>query len=152
VLNSYQEIYSGYQQDPKSILKCFEDDTCDEMVILTGVEFISMCEHHMLPFVGNAHIAYIPNGKVLGISKLARLLEIYSRRLQIQERICQQITKALMDHLHPLGAACVLEAKHLCMTCRGVNKQQSVMITSSLEGVFREQAVRQEFLSMLRRV
>lgn len=109
------------------------------------------CEHHMLPFIGEAHIAYIPDGKVVGISKLARLLEIYSRRLQIQERIGQQVTDALMTHLKPKGAACVLSAKHLCMSCRGVNKQHSVMITSSLTGVFRDSAAtRAEFFQLIK--
>ena len=150
VVKAYDELFSGYGVAPSSVLKCFEDDSCDEMVILTGIEFVSMCEHHMLPFIGSAHIAYIPNGKVVGISKLARLLEVFTRRLQIQERICQQVTNTLMVGLEPKGAACVLEAKHLCMTCRGVNKQQSIMITSSLEGVFRNQPVREEFLAMVR--
>lgn len=108
------------------------------------------CEHHMLPFTGVAHVGYVPDGKVVGISKLARLLEVFTRRLQIQERICQQVTKSLMDELNPLGAACVIEAKHLCMTCRGVNKQQSIMVTSSMEGIFREVgAARNEFLQLI---
>lgn len=113
---------------------------------------IHNCEHHLLPFFGKAHIAYIPNGKVVGVSKLARILEIYSRRMQIQERICRQVTEALMKHLNPLGAACMLEAKHFCMTSRGVEKQNSVMVTSSLEGVFRDDpAVKSEFLSLINR-
>lgn len=151
VVRAMHEIYNGYQADPESVFKIFEDGACDEMVILQDVEFYSTCEHHMLPFFGKAHIAYIPNGKVIGVSKLARLLEVYSRRLQIQERLCQQITKALDDHLQPRGSACVLEAQHFCMTCRGVAKQNSKMKTSSLTGVFREIAVRQEFLSMISR-
>ena len=151
VIRSYGELFSGYKADPSSVLKTFED-SCDEMVTLTGIEFFSTCEHHMLPFIGKAHIAYIPDGKVVGISKLARCLEIFTRRLQIQERICQQVTSTIMEVLKPKGAACVLEAKHLCMTCRGVNKQESVMITSSLEGVFRKQEVREEFMATIRRV
>lgn len=152
VVRSYAELFAGYKKDPLEVVKTFEDGSCDEMVILKNIEFVSCCEHHMLPFAGSAHIAYIPNGKVIGISKLARLLEIYCRRLQIQERLCVQVTDALNKVLAPKGAACVLEAKHLCMTCRGVNKQHSVMVTSSLTGVFREpgNAARGEFLSMIR--
>lgn len=150
VVRSYSEIFGGYGQDPGSVLKTFEDDTCDEMVILRDIEFYSVCEHHMQPFFGRAHISYIPNGRVVGISKLARLLEVFSRRLQIQERLCEQITGALMENLKPKGAACVLEAQHFCMVCRGVGKQNSKMITSSLKGAFLEPAVRAEFLSMIR--
>jgi len=121
------------------------------MVLLKEVEFTSFCEHHILPFFGKAHIAYIPNGKVIGISKLARILEIYARRLQIQERIGQQVTDCLMKYLKPKGAACVLEAQHACMICRGVQKQNSVMMTSSLTGVFLEHAqTRSEFFSMIK--
>lgn len=116
VVDSLEELYSGYKQKPNDIIKTFEDVTCDEIVLLKDVEFFSCCEHHMLPFFGKAHIAYIPDGKVIGISKLARLLEIYSRRLQIQERICQQVTQALMDHLKPKAAACILEARHFCLS------------------------------------
>lgn len=150
VVNSYAEMFAGYKQDPKEIIKTFEDGVCDEMVLLKNCEFSSFCEHHMLPFIGKAHIAYIPKERVIGVSKLARLLEIYSRRLQIQERLSQQITKALMDYLQPLGAACVLEASHLCMQCRGVRKQDSLMVTSSLLGVFRDPAVRAELFSLIK--
>jgi len=152
VIRSYKELFSGYGQKPEDVIKVFEDGACDEMVIARGIEFVSFCEHHMLPFLGTAHIAYIPNGKVIGVSKLVRLLEIYARRLQIQERLCQQVTKSLDDHLKPKGSACILTAKHLCMSCRGVGKQRSEMVTSSLTGVFREQGnmARQELLSMIR--
>ena len=152
VIRSYEELLGGYKQDPRDVVKVFEDDTCDEMVIVRDIEFVSMCEHHMLPFMGKAHIAYIPDGKVIGVSKLVRVLEVFSRRLQIQERLCEQVTKALDDILKPKGSACVLEAKHLCMTARGVRKQGSVMVTSSLTGVFREQGnlARQELLGMIR--
>lgn len=149
VVKSWGHIYSGYGKDPADCLKEFEDDY-DEMVILKDVEFYSTCEHHLQPFYGKAHIGYIPNGKVVGISKLARVLDIYSRRLRIQERICQQVTAALDTHLSPKGSACVLEAKHFCMMCRGVEKQNSVMLTSSLTGAFREAAVRSEFFSLIR--
>jgi len=149
VVRSWAELYSGYRQDPKAVLKVFADGACDEMVVLKDVEFFSSCEHHMLPFMGKAHIGYVPNGKVVGISKLARLLEVFTRRLQIQERIGQQVTEILQDVLQPKGCGCILEAKHLCMTCRGVGKQNSVMVTSSLRGVFlSELAARQEFFRL----
>ena len=149
VVKSWDYLYSGYNQDPADVLKEFVDN-CDEMVLLKDIEFYSTCEHHLQPFYGKAHIAYLPNGRVVGISKLARVLEIYARRLQIQERICQQVTTALDNHLTPKGAACVLEAKHFCMMCRGVEKQNSVMITSSLTGAFREAVVRSELFSLIR--
>lgn len=151
VILSYDHLFSGYGQRVEDVLKVFEDDTSDQMILLKEIEFYSTCEHHMLPFFGKAHIAYIPNGKVVGISKLARILEIFSRRLQIQERLAQNVTEALMTHLNPLGAACLLEAQHFCMTSRGVQKQNSVMVTSSLEGVFRENAsVKAEFLALIK--
>lgn len=150
VVRSYSELFGGYKKDPASVFKTF-DEPCDEMILCRNIEFASTCEHHMLPFLGTAHIAYIPNGKVIGLSKLARLLEVYSRRLQIQERIGIQITGALNEHLQPLGSACVLEAKHLCMSCRGVNKQHSEMVTSSLTGVFRTQSeTRHELFQLIR--
>jgi GTP cyclohydrolase I len=155
VVASYQEIFKGYSQQAEDHLKVFEGESYDEMVLLKGCEFYSNCEHHMQPFFGVAHIAYIPNAiqpKVIGISKLARVLDVFARRLQIQERLTCQVTDALMKHLRPLGAACVIEAKHFCMVCRGVNKQQSTMITSSLQGVFKEdQKVRQEFMALIQK-
>jgi len=150
VIRSFDELYSGYKKQPSSILTVFKDDSCNEMVVLKDVEFYSTCEHHMLPFFGCAHVAYIPNGRVIGVSKLARLLEIYSRRLQIQERICQQVTSALDEFLKPQGSACVLQAQHFCMTSRGVQKQNSIMVTSSLTGSFLEGSVRNEFLNFIR--
>lgn len=151
VLRSYHEIFEGYKLDPARILKTFEDGACDEMVVLKDIEFYSVCEHHWQPFFGKAHIAYIPDGRVVGISKLARLLDIYARRLQIQERLTTQVTEALMQHLKPRGAACVIEAQHFCMICRGVNKQNSKMITSSLKGEFLDELeVRHEFLSLIK--
>lgn len=152
VIRSYETIYGGYKQKPEDILKVFEEDSSDELVILKDIFFYSTCEHHLLPFSGKAHIGYIPDKRVIGISKLARILEIYTRRLQIQERIGQQVTETLMTLLKPKGAACVLEATHGCMTCRGVQKQGSVMVTSSLRGVFLDQVqTRNEFLSMIRK-
>jgi GTP cyclohydrolase I len=154
IYRSWGELYSGYMigyKEVKEMLTQFDGEQYDEIVLLKGIEFASTCEHHMLPFLGTAHIAYIPDGKVIGISKLARLLEVFSRRLQIQERICQQVTQALMDHVQPKGAACILEAKHLCISCRGVNKQQSVMVTSSMQGCFKEDVrARQELLSLIK--
>lgn len=152
IVKSWSHFYSGYGKKAEDILKTFEDGACDEMVILDNIEFYSTCEHHMVPFVGRAHVAYIPNGKVVGISKLARLVEIFARRMQIQERIGSQVTAALMEHLGCKGAACVIEAQHLCMTARGVEKQNSVMKTSSLEGVFKTNPqARMEFLMHLQR-
>ncbi len=151
VVRAWGELFSGYKQDPSKILKVFKDGACDEMVLLKNIEFYSMCEHHILPFFGKAHIAYIPDGRVVGISKLARLLEVFARRLQIQERLGQQITETLMKELKPKGAACILEAQHFCMTSRGVGKQDSVMVTSSLTGVFRDKPeVRAEFMGLIK--
>lgn len=151
VVRSFEKLYGGYKQRVEDVMTAvFEDGACDEMVIARDIEVYSTCEHHMLPFFGRAHIGYVPNGKVLGVSKLARLLEVFSRRLQIQERLGKQVTSALMEHLQPKGAACVIEAQHLCMLARGVEKQNSVMVTSSLEGVFRNQpATRAEFFSVI---
>jgi GTP cyclohydrolase I len=152
VVKSWAEIFAGYLQDPAKILSTvFKDGTCDEMVALTNVEFSSMCEHHMLPFIGKAHVAYIPNGQVVGLSKLARLVDCFAKRLQIQEKMTQQIAKAIMEHLKPRGVAVVVEAHHQCMSCRGVGKKGTNMITSSMLGAFRHNAsARAEFLSFIR--
>lgn len=153
VVRSYQELFSGYGKDPKSLFTTFENDGYDSMVLLRDIELYSMCEHHMLPFYGRAHVAYIPNhGKIVGISKLARLVDLFSKRLQVQERICEQVTNTLMEELAPKGAACVIEAVHMCMCARGVGKQNSAMITSSLKGVFRtDLAVREELVNLIRK-
>ena len=149
VIKSYQKLYGGYQQKLSDFNRTFTSK-CDEMVLLKNIEFYSTCEHHMLPFYGKAHIAYIPNDKIIGISKLARILEMYSRRLQIQERLCNEITKAIEELLAPKGTGCIIEAQHFCMTSRGVEKQNSVMVTSSLTGVLRTDArARNEFMSMI---
>lgn len=151
VMRSWDTLYGGYNVDPKDVLTFFEDDTSNEMVLLKDIEFYSTCEHHMLPFFGKCHIAYLPNKRVVGISKLARLMEVFSRRLQIQERLCQQITSAMDRLLLPKGSACVLEAQHFCMTSRGVQKQNSVMVTSSLTGAFQEDVrTRSEFMSLIK--
>ena len=151
VVKSWQTLYGGYQIDPKKYLVTFPRERYDSMVILKNTDFFSTCEHHMLPFFGKAHIAYIPGKKVIGISKLARILEAFSRRLQVQERLTEQITAFLMKHIEPQGAACVLEATHFCMTARGVSKQRNSMITSSLKGVFANQKTRAEFLNLIGR-
>jgi len=154
VAASLLEMNSGYQESEDAamerIMTVFEDGACNEMVLLRSIEFISLCEHHMLPFSGRAHIAYLPDGKIIGISKLARILDYYSRRLQVQERLCQQVSDALNKHLQPKGAACVIEAHHSCMSCRGVGKRDSVMVTSSLYGSFLEPAVRSEFFDLIK--
>lgn len=151
VVKSWSRLYGGYSQDPKAILKTFAEGACDEMVVLKNIEFYSTCEHHMLPFFGKAHIAYIPNKKVAGISKLARLLEVFARRLQIQERIGAQVTNVIMKELNALGAACILEAQHFCMTARGVEKQNSIMVTSSLQGAFKDKPeTRSELMRLIR--
>lgn len=154
VIKSWNRIFGGYIQDPVDILTTFEEDDViphDQIILLKDIEFYSTCEHHFLPFVGKAHVAYIPHDKVVGISKLARIVEIYSRRLQIQERIGNQVTRDLMTHLNAKGAACIIESKHFCMTCRGVEKQNSVMVTSSLRGSFLENSTtRQELMTLIR--
>lgn len=150
IVKSWAELYGGYSQNADDLFKTFSEGACDEMVVLRDIEFYSTCEHHMLPFFGRAHIAYVPNGKVLGVSKLARVLEVYARRLQIQERLGQQVTEAIMRNLHPKGAACVIEAQHFCMVARGVRKQNSVMCTASLRGCFAsEHDCRAEFYKLI---
>ena len=151
VVRSYSELFGGYGSDVKSALKTFEDGTCDEMVVVKDIEFTSFCEHHMLPFTGKAHVGYVPNGRIVGLSKVARVVDMFARRLQVQERLTSQIAEALMgEPLSPVGVGCMIEASHSCMSCRGVRKQTAVTITSDLRGVFREHAVRAEFLSLIR--
>lgn len=153
VVKSWTELYSGYGKNPLDVLKTFDAGAYDQIVLLKDIELYSMCEHHMLPFFGKAHIAYIPGGakRVVGVSKLARLLDIYARRLQIQERIGDQVTDALMMYLQPKGAACIIEAKHMCMCMRGVNKQHSIMTTSSLKGAFfTNPAARAELMQLIK--
>jgi GTP cyclohydrolase I len=142
----------GYSEDPESMLKkALFTVTYDEMVIVKDVEMFSLCEHHMLPFFGKVHVAYIPNGRVIGLSKIPRLIEIFSRRLQIQERLTTQIAETIQKVIQPQGVGVVIEARHLCMMMRGVEKQHSAAVTSSMLGCFRdEQETRQEFLSLIR--
>ena len=153
IIKSWEELYAGYSKNPKDILTVFAADGYDQIIILKDIELYSMCEHHMLPFYGKAHIAYLPNpkGKIVGISKLARLLDIYARRLQIQERIGDQVTDALMEYLQPRGAACIIEASHMCMRMRGVAKQNSIMTTSSMKGAFLiEPEIKNELLKLIK--
>jgi GTP cyclohydrolase I len=138
----------GYNQKPAQILKDFEDgaEKYDEMILVRDISFYSHCEHHLAPFFGVAHIAYIPNGKIVGLSKLARLTDVFARRLQVQERLTAQIADALMEHLDAKGAAVQIVARHLCMESRGVQKQNNKTITTVLRGVFMDPAARSEFL------
>lgn len=151
VIKSYEELFAGYSTNPKSLLTTFKDtDEYDQIVLAKDIELFSMCEHHMLPFFGKAHVAYIPGNKVIGVSKLARILDMFARRLQIQERIGQQVTNFLMEELEPVGAACIIEASHLCMRMRGVRKQHSIMVTSSLTGAFKEKSeARNELMQLI---
>ncbi|HEY2711893.1 MAG TPA: GTP cyclohydrolase I FolE [Chthoniobacterales bacterium] len=148
---AFEFLTQGYRQDLGEIVNgAIFDTDASEIIIVKDIELYSMCEHHLLPFIGRAHVAYIPNGKVIGLSKVARIVDVFARRLQIQEQLTTQIADALMQALHPLGVAVVVEAKHLCMMMRGVEKQNSVMKTSCLLGVFKEDArTRSEFLSLL---
>ena len=142
----------GMHQDPRAVLKTFEDgaEGVDEMVVVKGIELYSHCEHHMAPFFGVAHIAYIPNGRIVGLSKLARVADIFARRLQVQERLTNQIADCINDTLNPLGVGVIVEAKHFCMCSRGVGKQGSTTTTSALRGVFRDRPeVRTEFLALV---
>jgi len=145
-----QYLTKGYQEHPVEILKgALFSVEYDEMVIVKDIEMFSLCEHHMLPFFGKVHIAYIPNGKVIGLSKVARLVEVFARRLQVQERLTVEIADTIQNVIHPLGVGVVIEARHLCMMMRGVEKQHSATVTSSMLGAFRAQQTRQEFLSLI---
>lgn len=151
VLKAFIEITEGCQQNPAEILSTtFSEVHYDEMVILRDIAFCSTCEHHLLPFVGVATIGYLPNGRVVGLSKLSRITTCFAKRLQVQEQLTAQIAEALMEHLHPLGVGVILKAKHQCMACRGVVQPDAEMVTSSLLGVFKEQSTRSEFLSLAR--
>jgi len=149
---AYQYLTRGYHEDPEALLKkALFTVTYDEMVIVKDVEMFSLCEHHMLPFFGKVHVAYIPNGKVIGLSKIPRLIDIFARRLQIQERLTTQIAETIQKAIQPQGVGVVVEARHLCMMMRGVEKQHSAAVTSSMLGCFREeQETRNEFLSLIR--
>jgi len=142
----------GYRMNPEKIINdaLFTEDY-EEMIVQKDIDFFSLCEHHLLPFFGKAHVAYIPHHKIVGVSKLARLVDVYARRLQVQERLTNQIATTIMEKLNPLGVAVVIEAEHLCMRMRGVEKQNSLMITSTLLGAFRtRQETRSEFMNLIR--
>ncbi len=145
-----QYLTQGYQMNPQDIINSaiFQEEY-KQMVLVKDIELYSMCEHHMLPFVGKAHVAYIPNGKITGLSKLARLVEVFSRRLQVQERLTTQIREVLEETLNPMGVAVVIEAKHMCMCMRGVRNQNAMTTTSDFSGVFKNQTTRAEFLRLL---
>ena len=151
VAEAWDFLTKGYHEDPDKLINSavFEVEA-NHMIIVKDIEIFSLCEHHMLPFFGRCHIGYIPKGKVLGVSKLARLADIFARRLQLQERLTNQIARALMDHLRPEGVGVVIEARHLCMMMRGVEKQDSSMITSAMIGSFHDSnATRNEFLQLI---
>jgi GTP cyclohydrolase I len=152
VQKAFEHLTRGYKEDPEALLKnALFTVNYDEMVIVKDVEMFSLCEHHMLPFFGKVHVAYIPNGKVIGLSKIPRLIELFSRRLQIQERLTTQIAETIQKVIQPQGVGVVVEARHLCMMMRGVEKQHSAAVTSSMLGCFRdEQETRTEFLSLIR--
>jgi GTP cyclohydrolase IA len=146
-------LTKGHDEDPRAVINgaLFSEES-SEMIVLKDIDFYSLCEHHILPFFGKAHVAYLPNGKIVGISKLARLVEVFARRLQVQERMTNQIAETIAEQLRPLGVAVVLEAEHLCMRMRGVEKQNSTVLTSSMLGVFRDQqTTRQEFMNLIGR-
>ena len=152
VSRSLRFLTSGYKQDVDKVLNgALYTVACDEMVLVKNIELFSLCEHHLLPFFGSCHVAYIPRGKVIGLSKIPRLVDLFARRLQIQERLTTQIAQTIMEKINPLGVGVVIEAKHLCMIMRGVEKQNSVAVTSALLGSFRKDSqTRNEFLTLVR--
>lgn len=150
IAKAMQVLTQGYQQDAKAILNSAKfHENVSEMIIVKDIEIYSVCEHHMLPFFGKAHIAYIPNGWITGLSKIARVVDVYSRRLQVQERLTTQILTAIQETLDPIGVAVVIEASHLCMMMRGVQKQNSVTTTSAFSGEFEKDKTRSEFLKLI---
>jgi GTP cyclohydrolase I len=152
VEKSFTYLTQGYSKDPEKILaSAVFQENYDEMVLVKNIDLYSLCEHHLLPFHGKAHVAYIPKGKIVGLSKIARIVDIFSRRLQVQERLTQQIAQCLNNAIEPQGVGVVIEAYHLCMAMRGVEKQNAYMTTSSLLGQFRDKATRQEFMSFIKK-
>ncbi len=146
----YAELLAGMRENPKDHLRSVFTENYDEIVLLRNIPFYSICEHHLMPFIGSAHVAYLPTGTVLGVSKLARIVDSFARRLQVQERLTEQIADFMMDSLKPKGVAVVLEAAHSCMTIRGIKKPGSVMVTSALRGIFkRDPKSRNEVLSLM---
>ncbi len=153
VRRMYAELTDGYRTDPEALFNgaAFEVDY-DEMVVVRDIEFYSLCEHHLLPFFGKAHVGYLPRGRVIGLSKIPRVVDMYAHRLQVQERLTQQVATSLMERLEPRGVACVIEATHLCTVMRGVRKQEATMVTSAMLGTFRRDAkTRGEFLTFIGR-
>jgi GTP cyclohydrolase I len=151
VAKAMQYLTQGYQQDPEAILLgALFKEKYRQMVIVKDIDFYSLCEHHMLPFFGKAHVAYIPNGYITGLSKIARVVDVFARRLQVQERMTTQIKEAIQNTLNPLGVMVVLEAQHMCMQMRGVEKQSSVTTTSDFTGIFKEKKTREEFISLIK--
>ncbi len=150
VAKAYQFLLHGYVTDPRAILESavFEEDY-SEMIVVKDIEVYSLCEHHMLPFFGKAHVAYIPNGKIVGLSKIPRVVDVFARRLQVQERLTLQVRDAIQEVIYPLGVAVVIEAQHLCMMMRGAEKQNSVTTTSAMSGEFMHQATRDEFMRLI---
>jgi GTP cyclohydrolase I len=151
VARSMRFFTRGYAQDPAEIIggALFKEDY-EEMIVMKDIDFFSLCEHHLLPFFGKAHVAYIPAGRIVGISKIARLVEVFARRLQVQERLTKQVAQTMMEQLEPAGVAVVVEAEHLCMRMRGVEKQNSIVVSSAVLGVFRtSQETREEFMSLV---
>ena len=150
VAKAMQILTRGYQQDPHKVLTdALFEEKYNQMVIVKDIDFFSMCEHHMLPFYGKVHVAYIPNGYITGLSKIARVVDIYSHRLQVQERLTQQIKDCIQNTLHPLGVMVVVEAKHMCMQMRGVEKQTAITTTSDFSGAFNQAKTREEFMNLL---
>ena len=150
VARMYAELLAGMREDPKEHIKGLFTENYDEIVLLRDIPFYSICEHHLMPFIGSAHVAYLPKGKVIGVSKLARVVDCFARRLQVQERLTDQISDFLMESLKPLGVAVVLEASHSCMTIRGIKKPGSIMVTSSLRGTFKsDPRSRGEIMSLM---
>src|SRR2546428_1977629 len=152
VARAFEYLTKGYSQDPKAILNQarFTEEDYQEMVLVRDIDFFSLCEHHILPFFGRAHVAYIPRHHIVGLSKIPRLVEVFSRRLQVQERLTTQIANTLMEELNPLGVGVIIKAEHLCMRMRGVEKQNSMVTTSAMLGAFRtHQATREEFITLV---
>lgn len=151
VAKAMQVLTRGYTQDPHKVLTdALFEEKYNQMVIVKDIDFFSMCEHHILPFYGKAHVAYIPNGKITGLSKIARVVDIFSHRLQVQERLTEQVMQCINDTLRPQGVMVVIEAKHMCMQMRGVEKQNSITTTSAYSGVFESSKTRNEFMNLLR--
>ena len=151
VAKAMQVLTRGYTQDPHKVLTdALFEEKYNQMVIVKDIDFFSMCEHHMLPFYGKAHVAYIPNGHITGLSKIARVVDIFSHRLQVQERLTEQVMQCINDTLKPQGVMVVIEAKHMCMQMRGVEKQNSITTTSAYSGVFESSKIRNEFMDLLR--